>query len=149
MNFAADLQIHPPIRMRNSCRHNVAKLSALGVGIHVLLRDITRHSRVCAWLRQRRRVSTAPLSTVAAVADRERNRRYRIGQTGNCHESHIISLNAYLSDVFTFDSDGKRIISHPYINLYLWTFNYWIFLLKKLLGKILPIVQKNITYCLK
>lgn len=47
MNFEAGLQIHPPTRMRNSCRHNVAKLSALGVGIHVLLRDITRHSRVC------------------------------------------------------------------------------------------------------
>jgi len=37
-------------------------------------------TNVCAWSRQRRRVSTAPLSTVAAVADRQRNRRYRIGQ---------------------------------------------------------------------
>lgn len=91
-------------------------------------------TNVCAWSRQRRRVSTAPLSTVAAVADRQRNQRYRIGQTWNRHESHVISLTLIFPMYLHFVPMENYVLHIASIYKFLF-FNYWITLLKKTAGK--------------
>lgn len=72
-------EIHPSTRrMRNSRRRDVAKPPSLVPEFTCCYATSSPYpTNVCARLRQRRRVSTAPLSTAAGVADRGRNRRHR------------------------------------------------------------------------
>lgn len=143
MNFAAGLQIHPlwhecGIRAATTLPSSPPSVSEFTC-CYATSRDIVAcATNVCAWSRQRRRVSTAPLSTVAAVADRQWNRRYRIGQTWNRHESHATSLSLIFPMYLHFVPMENYVLHIASIYLYI---NFYFLIIgllswKKLLGKI-------------